>query len=116
MANRNGEPPPTAKVQLTDIQRDRIEHARIDLANSAADETGDHSLEHQAVLEYRLEQMLALVDEWTGGGERDVARCRKCGTVLHRPHDTGRWFSTTRLEVLEDDPCDHEPEPPGGTA
>ena len=60
MANRNGEPPPTAKVQLTDIQRDRIEHARIDLANSAADETGDHSLEHQAVLEYRLEQMLAL--------------------------------------------------------
>jgi hypothetical protein len=115
MANRNGEPPPTAKVQLTDIQRDRIEHARADLANSAADEIGDHSLEHQAVLEYRLESLLEILDGLTGGGERDIARCRKCDAVIHRPGEAGRWFSTSRIEVLED-PCDHEPEPTGGAS
>ena len=115
MANRNGEPPPTVKVQLTDIQRDHIEQARTDLALSCADVTSDHSAEHQAALEYRLETMLEIIDELTGGAERDVAKCRKCGAAIHRPGDAGRWFSVSRVEVLED-PCDHEPEPTGGAS
>ena len=84
MANRNGEPPPVT-IKLTDIQRDRIAMARASLADSAADETGDHSPEHQAALEYRLESMLEIIDELTGGAERDVALCRKCGAAIHRP-------------------------------
>ena len=114
MANSNGGPPPVT-IKLTDIQRDRIEHARLDLAASVADETGEHSREHQAVLEHRLETVLAILDELTGGAERDLAQCRTCGAAIHRPQGNGRWFSVDRIEVFED-PCDHEPEPTGGAS
>ncbi len=115
MTNDRGDASPDTRVRLTDIQRDRIEHARIDLALSTGDETGEHSREHQAALEHRLEQLLAIVDELTGGAERDLAQCRTCGATIHRPGDGGRWFSVDRIEVLED-PCDHEPELTGGAS
>ena len=94
MANSKGEPPPVT-IKLTDIQRDRIAMARASLADSTNDETGAHSLEHQATLEYRLESLLEIIDELTGGAERDVAKCRKCRAVIHRPRADGRWFSTS---------------------
>ena len=52
---------------LTDDQAARVAAARAALADSIADEAGNNSLEHQAVLEYRLGNVLELVDELAGG-------------------------------------------------
>ena len=57
------------KPRLTEDQAARVASARADLAASAADEAGDHSMEHQAVLEYRLQNVLELIAELTGGAK-----------------------------------------------
>jgi len=67
VANSKGEPPPVTRIQLTAAQRRRVENARVALAASAADGAGKRSVEHQAVLEYKLESLLGLINELTGG-------------------------------------------------
>lgn len=53
------------KPQLSHMQRYAVEQARKALEDSRADKAMDHPAEHLSALEYRLENLLAIVDELT---------------------------------------------------
>ena len=120
MANRNGEPPPTAKVQLTDIQRDRIERARQVLAAALWNEDfSPPSLAgHLGNVRHELSEMIALVGQLTGAPldahATRYSKCRECGAAITQGA-AGGWYAVSRFEVLED-PCDHAPKPTGGAS